>query len=274
MTLLDTPTTTHELETRGLSLGYGDRLVVQDLSLPVPTGRVSVVDRRERLRQVDAAARAGPAAAAGLGRRCCSTAATCTGCPAATSPRCSASCRRRRPRRRASPSPTSSAAAGTRTRAGSAPGRRPTTRAVTEALRSPTPLELAERPVDELRGGQRQRVWIAMALAQQHRPAAARRAHHLPGPHPPGRGARPAHRPQPPERHHRGDRAARPQPGLPLRRPPGGDEGRPRRRRRTARRRSSPPRRSPRSSGCTARVIDDPVSHTPTVIPVGRHHCG
>ncbi|MGG2474493.1 ABC transporter ATP-binding protein, partial [Rhizobium sp. BR5] len=28
-------------------------------------------------------------------------------------------------------------------------------------------VELAERPVDELSGGQRQRVWIAMALAQQ-----------------------------------------------------------------------------------------------------------
>lgn len=28
-------------------------------------------------------------------------------------------------------------------------------------------MELAERPVDELSGGQRQRVWIAMALAQQ-----------------------------------------------------------------------------------------------------------
>jgi iron complex transport system ATP-binding protein len=26
--------------------------------------------------------------------------------------------------------------------------------------------------------------------------------------------------------------------------------------------------------GLTARVIEDPVSHTPTVIPVGRHHCG
>jgi iron complex transport system ATP-binding protein len=26
--------------------------------------------------------------------------------------------------------------------------------------------------------------------------------------------------------------------------------------------------------GLTARIIDDPVSHTPTVIPVGRHHCG
>jgi iron complex transport system ATP-binding protein len=39
--------------------------------------------------------------------------------------------------------------------------------AVTEALRATDTLELAARPVDELSGGQRQRVWIAMALAQE-----------------------------------------------------------------------------------------------------------
>ncbi|WP_051298069.1 ABC transporter ATP-binding protein [Brevibacterium album] len=40
-------------------------------------------------------------------------------------------------------------------------------RAVAEALAVTNTLELAERPVDELSGGQRQRVWIAMVLAQQ-----------------------------------------------------------------------------------------------------------
>ena len=39
--------------------------------------------------------------------------------------------------------------------------------AVAEALRATDTLELADRPVDELSGGQRQRVWIAMALAQE-----------------------------------------------------------------------------------------------------------
>jgi len=39
--------------------------------------------------------------------------------------------------------------------------------AVDEALRTTKTFELADRPVDELSGGQRQRVWIAMALAQQ-----------------------------------------------------------------------------------------------------------
>ncbi|NDZ67694.1 ABC transporter ATP-binding protein [Streptomyces cyaneofuscatus] len=39
--------------------------------------------------------------------------------------------------------------------------------AVAQALLSTDVLELADRPVDELSGGQRQRVWIAMALAQR-----------------------------------------------------------------------------------------------------------
>ncbi|MBZ5741212.1 ABC transporter ATP-binding protein [Nocardioides mangrovi] len=39
-------------------------------------------------------------------------------------------------------------------------------RAVAEALTLTDTLELADRPVDELSGGQRQRTWIAMALAQ------------------------------------------------------------------------------------------------------------
>ncbi|MFC8193683.1 ABC transporter ATP-binding protein [Cellulomonas sp. NPDC057328] len=38
---------------------------------------------------------------------------------------------------------------------------------VEEALAATDTLELADRPVDELSGGQRQRVWIAMALAQR-----------------------------------------------------------------------------------------------------------
>lgn len=39
--------------------------------------------------------------------------------------------------------------------------------AVAEALEMTRTVELAERPIDELSGGQRQRVWIAMVLAQQ-----------------------------------------------------------------------------------------------------------
>nr|WP_157874228.1 ABC transporter ATP-binding protein [Psychromicrobium lacuslunae] len=39
--------------------------------------------------------------------------------------------------------------------------------AVADALEATSTLQLADREVDELSGGQRQRVWIAMALAQQ-----------------------------------------------------------------------------------------------------------
>ncbi|MEU9032638.1 ABC transporter ATP-binding protein [Streptomyces sp. NPDC048383] len=39
--------------------------------------------------------------------------------------------------------------------------------AVAEAMRQTGVLELAERPVDDLSGGQRQRVWLSMVLAQQ-----------------------------------------------------------------------------------------------------------
>ncbi len=39
--------------------------------------------------------------------------------------------------------------------------------AVAQALKATDTLALADRPVDELSGGQRQRVWIAMALAQE-----------------------------------------------------------------------------------------------------------
>ncbi|WP_256796346.1 ABC transporter ATP-binding protein [Terrabacter sp. Ter38] len=39
--------------------------------------------------------------------------------------------------------------------------------AVARAMRATGTLELAERPVDELSGGQRQRVWIALTLAQE-----------------------------------------------------------------------------------------------------------
>ena len=40
-------------------------------------------------------------------------------------------------------------------------------RAVRTALEATSSMELADRPVDELSGGQRQRVWIALTLAQE-----------------------------------------------------------------------------------------------------------
>ena len=68
---------------------------------------------------------------------------------------------------RASPSPTWSPAAATRTRGCCGSGRAEDERIVEEAMAATGVAELADRYVDELSGGQRQRVWIAMALAQQ-----------------------------------------------------------------------------------------------------------
>ncbi len=149
-------------------------------------------------------------------------------------------------------------------------GGRPTTPS-TPRSRATGTLDLAGRPVDELSGGQRQRVWIAMTLAQGTGPDAPRRADDVPRHGPPGRDPRSARRPQPARGAHHRARAARPQPGVPLRPPPRRDARRGDRRRG----RTGPDRHrrtwSPTSSGCRCRVIDDPVSGTPLVVPIGRH---
>ena len=125
--------------------------------------------------------------------------------------------------------------------------------AVAEALAATgTPSSPTAR-VDELSGGQRQRAWIAMALAQETDAAAARRADDLPRPRAPGRRPRPARRPHRRARPHGRDGAARPQPGLPLRRPPRRAARRRVHRRRPRPATSSTPRSSRRSSALEAR---------------------
>ena len=181
--------------------------------------------RRQRVRQVHAAARPGPAAQAGAAR-CCSTASGSTSCPPRTSPPGSASCRSSRSRPRASPSPTSSPAAATRTSAGSASGRATTRPPSPRPCGPPAIADLADRPVDELSGGQRQRAWIAMALAQGTDlccSTSRRRSSTSPT-----RSRCSTCSPTSTASEGRTIvlRAARPQPGLPLRPPPGRDEGR------------------------------------------------
>ena len=199
-------------------LAYDDRVVVDDLDLDL-TERVVHRDRRpQRLRQVDAAARPGPAAAADAPVRCCSTGRRSPGRRPARWPSGSACCRRRRSRPRASPWPTWSPAAGTRTRAGCASGPGDDEAVVAEALA----LDGHDRP----RRPPRRRALRRPAAARLdrhgarpgHRPAAARRADDLPRPRPPDRRAGPGRPAARRARPHRRRGAARPEPGGPVRR--------------------------------------------------------
>ena len=160
----------HELHRdRGLTLGYGDADVVDGLSTSTsPPARITAIVGANAMRQVDAAARARPAARAARGPGRARRRRRCTACASSEVARhARPAAAVARSRRRASPSPTSSAAAGTPTRAGSAAGPSADDAAVAEALEATGTADLADRRVDELSGGQRQRVWIAMALAQE-----------------------------------------------------------------------------------------------------------
>ena len=122
--------------------------------------------RRQRLRQVDPAARPGPAAAPRAGA-CTWTAARCTPCRPARSPSGWASCRRRP----VAPEGLTVVDLVSRGRF-TAPDlvaavvARRTKPPCTTRWPPPSMTDLADRPVDELSGGQRQRAWIAMAVAQ------------------------------------------------------------------------------------------------------------
>jgi len=272
MTLLETPTTTHALEARGLSLGYGGALVVDSLSLPVPAGKISMV----------------------IGGNGCGKSTLLRGLARLLAPATGAVLLDGRSIH-SMPSKAVAQVLGLLPQTPSAPegitvadlvgrGRHPhqtwfrqwsasDEQAVTEALALTDTLELAARPVDELSGGQRQRVWVAMALAQQtdlllldepttyldlaHQVEvldlltdlnrrrgttvvivmhdlnlACRYADHLVA-----------------MKAGRVVAAGTPHEVV-------------------------TEQTIAEVFGLTARVVDDPVSHTPTVVPVGRHHCG
>ena len=216
-----------------LSLAYDDRVDRRrPVAVAIPAGQVTVIVGRQRLRQVDAAARPGPAAQARATAPCCSTATTSTTCPPARWPPGWASCPSSRSRPRASASADLVARGrhphqrwfrqwSTDRRGG---GRRGPRGHRHRRPRRP-------RRSTSCRAGSASGSWIALALAQGTGADAARRADHVPRPGPPGRGARPAGRPQRARAAHHRARAARPQPGVPLRAPPGRHEGRRHRRR-------------------------------------------
>ncbi|WP_439622117.1 ABC transporter ATP-binding protein [Shinella sp.] len=158
--------TTHSLTASGLSAGYGDSVVLDGLDLAVPPGRISVI----------------------VGANACGKSTLLRTMSRLLSPQRGhvlldgKSIHRIPPRELArtlgllpqSPiAPEGITVADLVSR-----GRHPhqglfsrwtktDDEAVAAALAATRTVDLAERPVDELSGGQRQRVWIAMALAQQ-----------------------------------------------------------------------------------------------------------
>ncbi|MEU3773153.1 ABC transporter ATP-binding protein [Streptomyces sp. NPDC032472] len=149
----------------GLRLGYGNRIVAEDLDLPIPAGKVTALvgpnacGKSTALRAL--ARLLEPAAGAVLldGEDIASLSARDFALRLALLPQ------------------TPSAPDGITVRDLVARGRTPHQRwwrqwsaadeaAVDAALAATGTADLADRSIDELSGGQRQRVWIAMALAQ------------------------------------------------------------------------------------------------------------
>ena len=168
MTVIELPSTTlaSRLQARELSLAYDDRTIVENLSVDVPTGQISVV----------------------VGANACGKSTLLRGLarllrPSAGQVLLDGTDIHRTPTRAVAQklgllpqSPTCPEGVTVVDLVGR--GRHPhqgrfhrwnsaDEKAVTRALETTGTLELAERVVDELSGGQRQRVWIAMALAQE-----------------------------------------------------------------------------------------------------------
>lgn len=158
-------TLARSLATDGVTVGYDDRVVVTDLTMTIPAGRISVIvgaNACGKSTLLRAMARLLPAR---------SGAVLLDGRSIAEQPtRDVAKILGLLPQAPVAPDGIVVADLVARGRYPHRSFLRPWTSgdeaAVTEALRTTDVLDLADRSVDELSGGQRQRVWIAMALAQ------------------------------------------------------------------------------------------------------------
>ncbi|HEY8577323.1 MAG TPA: ABC transporter ATP-binding protein [Devosia sp.] len=159
-------TVSHQLLAAGLDLGYGDRQIVSALDLAIPPGKLTVI----------------------VGANACGKSTVLRGLARLLSPTRGAVYLDGKPIHQM-PTREVATVLGVLPQSPIAPdaitvsdlvgrGRYPhqgwfrrwtpeDDAAVAQALRATDTLELADRPVDELSGGQRQRVWIAMALAQE-----------------------------------------------------------------------------------------------------------
>ena len=166
MVLSDAPVTRHTLSAVGLGLAYGDRQIVDDLTVDIPAGKVTVI--------IGANGCGKSTLLRGLARLLTPTEGTVLLDGKAIS---------------SLPSKEVAKVMGLLPQTPIAPegvtvadlvgrGRYPhqgwfrqwsadDDRAVAEALTATSTLDLADRPIEEMSGGQRQRVWIAMALAQE-----------------------------------------------------------------------------------------------------------
>jgi iron complex transport system ATP-binding protein len=160
------PAAARSLETVEVSLGYGGREIVSSLSLQIPTGQVSVI----------------------IGANGCGKSTLLRGMARLLTPT-GGSVILDGKSVHSTPSKEIAKVLGLLPQAPTAPegitvadlvgrGRYPhqgwfrqwtaaDDRAVTEALIATDTMTLADRPIEEMSGGQRQRVWIAMALAQE-----------------------------------------------------------------------------------------------------------
>ena len=166
MVLTDVAAERHSLQAVNLSLGYGDLLIVDDLTVDVPVGQVTVI----------------------IGANGCGKSTLLRGLARLLSPVRGAVLLDGESVH-SMPSKEVAKVMGLLPQAPVAPegitvadlvgrGRYPhqgwfrhwsaeDDRAVAEALAATDTLDLADRSIDEMSGGQRQRVWIAMALAQE-----------------------------------------------------------------------------------------------------------
>ena len=166
MVLSDAPAIRHTLAAKELALGYGDRQIVEDLTVEIPTGKVTVI----------------------IGANGCGKSTLLRGLARLLPPQHGAVLLDGRSIS-SIPSKQVAKVMGLLPQTPIAPegitvadlvgrGRYPhqgwfrqwsadDDRAVAEALTATSTLELADRPIEDMSGGQRQRVWIAMALAQE-----------------------------------------------------------------------------------------------------------